>query len=202
MKKPKLEMKKLSFDKNNIEIMGKNQNCSLIMYIDKDIDQKTFVLFIKKVERFVRSSSEYKEYVKYLREEKGQNKCAYLSNITTVNAEIQLHHVISNLFMICSTVCNKLLSEDKKVSSFILADEVIKLHLDDKIALVPLSVTMHELAHSVDLKIPLSVIYGKYREYYEEFEPYMDKYEKKCFTDIFELEYLTNDNVLRIEYCE
>ena len=196
----KIEVSNLSYDSSNVEIIGRNQDYSLTMYADKDIDPKTFSQFIRKVERLVRGSSEYKEYIRFLREEEGLDYCVYLKNINVTNAEIQLHHVITNLYMICSTVFSKLISEGKKVSTFILADEVLKLHLDNKVALVPLSVTMHELAHSVDLKIPSSVIYGDYMSYYEMYNPFMEKYERQCFEEIFQLKCLTKENVLKVSY--
>jgi hypothetical protein len=179
----RIEMDNIEPEDDNVEILGKNQQYSLAMYVSKDMDQKLFVKFIRKVERLVRGNVDYKLYLDYLREEKGLDKCAVFPNVTSFRAEIQLHHVLSNLYTICVTVCNRLLSTEKKVSTFILADEVIKLHLEDKIALVPLTTTVHEMVHANKMRIPKSQIYGNYQAYYEQHVTFMDDYEKQIYAD-------------------
>lgn len=185
----------------NIEVHGKKQAAVLAMYLDKDTEKRVFIAFIKKVEKLVRSSPEYKDYVAFLREEQNMDRCAFLKNIDTEKAEIHLHHAISDLFSICCTVCNKLISDNKKVSSFILADYVLKLHFEDKIGLVPLSATIHELAHSAkNFKIPKSVIFGDWESYYEEYKDFMDPHEKNRYLEISELEFLEGKDFDKIEY--
>lgn len=183
---------------DNIEILGKNQEYSLTMYLDPDVEAKFFVRFIKKVELLVRRNPDYQDYVTVLRDEMGLDTCAYLGKVDVNKAEIHLHHCISNLYTICVTVCNRLMKTGKQVTSFILADEVVRLHLNDKIALVPLTATMHELAHAGKIKIPKSVIYGNYMEYYEEHKDYMDEHELKLYEDIEQLQTLDSKEVLML----
>ena len=183
---------------DNVEIIGKNQEFSLTMYLDEDVEPKFFVRFIKKVEQLVRRNPDYQDYVEHLREEKGLDACAYLGKVDVNKAEIHLHHCISNLYTICVTVCNRLMAEKKKVNSFILADEVIKLHMADKVALVPLTATMHELAHAGKIKIPKAVIYGNYRAYYEEHKNFMDEHELQLYEDIEKLEVIQTKEVLML----
>jgi hypothetical protein len=196
----KMEIDPVDAPDDNVEILGKSQQYSLAMYIDKQMDPKLFVKFIKKVEKMVRSNVDYKLYLDYLREERGLNKCVIFHNVTSQRAEIQLHHVLSNLYTICVTVCNRLLSTNKKVSTFILSDEVIRLHLEDKIALVPLSTTVHELVHAKQMRIPKSQIYGNYQAYYEQHLAFMDDYEKALYTDNEKFLVIDRDEVSELEY--
>jgi hypothetical protein len=196
----KVEAESIENDDDNVEFLGKNQPYSLAMYIDSSMDAKIFVKFIKKVERHVRSNPDYKQYLEWLRDEQGLDKCAYFHNVNSFKAEIQLHHVLSNLYTICVTVCNRLLSTNKKVSSFILADEVIKLHLEDKIALVPLSTTVHELVHAKKVRIPKSQIYGNYQAYYEQHVAFMDDYEKEIYADNEKYLTLERSDLKELEY--
>ena len=195
-------MENVEAEDGNVEVIGREQENSLVMYLDPDADKKTFVNFIRKTERFVRGSPEYKDYVTFLRNEEGLDACAFLKNIDVDKAEIQLHHAISDLYTLCVTVCNRMMSEGMKVSTFILADEVLKLHFDGKIALVPLSTTMHEMVHAGVINVPSNAVYGDWEAYYEEHEPFMDDYERQRYADAREKVCLTRDDVLRIEYVE
>jgi hypothetical protein len=196
----KIKAKPVENDDDNVELLGENQPYSLAMYIDASMDAKIFVKFIKKVERLVRSNPDYKLYLEWLREERGLDKCAYFHNVNSWKAEIQLHHVLSNLYTICVTVANRLLSTNKRVSSFILADEVVKLHLEDKIALVPLSTTVHELVHAKKVRIPKSQIYGNYQAYYEQHVAFMDDAEKQIYADNEQYLTLQRSDLKELEY--
>lgn len=179
----KIEVDAIDPDDDNVELIGKNQQFSLAMYIDKNMDPKNFMKFIKKVEKTVRGNPDYKQYLEYLRDEEGMDKCAYFHNVNSSRAEIQIHHVLSNLYTICVTVCNRLMSTGKKVSTFILADEVIQLHMKNWVALVPLTTTIHELVHANKIKIPKGQIFGDYASYYEMHEPFMDEFERAIYKD-------------------
>ena len=55
------------------------------------------------------------------------------------------------------------------------------LHYANKVGLVPLSKTAHQMIHdSVKLVVPLNMCYGTYSDFLEEYEPYIDEslYEK------------------------
>jgi hypothetical protein len=193
-----VEIDQIEAPDDNVEILGKNQEYSLTMYLDPDVEAKFFVRFIKKVEQLVRSNPDYKDYITLLRDEMGLDTCAYLGKVDVNKAEIQLHHCISNLYTICVTVCNRLMKTGKQVTSFILADEVVRLHMNDKIALVPLTTTMHELVHAGKIQIPKNVIFGNYHEYFEEHKEYMDEYELKLYEDIEGFEVLDSKEILML----
>jgi hypothetical protein len=173
-----IEVEEVEAEDGNVEIIGDQQPYSLTMYLDKDTDQRTFVDFIRKTERLVRGNPDYKDWVEWMRDEKGLDACAFLTNVDVHRAEIQLHHAPSNLFQICGTVANRIVSEGGKASTFMVADEVLKLHFEGKVGIVPLSSTVHELVHGGKLEIPSTVIHGDWEAYAEEYGPWMDDYEK------------------------
>lgn len=193
-----IEVEQVECEDDNIEIVGKNQQYSLTMYIDKNIDKKTFIRFIKKVERLVRGNQDFKDYFDFLVDEKGLHKCVVFSRVEAGSAEIQLHHCISTLYDICCTVTNKLINTGKKVSGFIVADEVIKLHFQNKIALIPVTTTVHQLIHSTGILIPKHLIYGNYMEYYEEYKDAMDAKEISLYTEDFQQ--LTQNDLFALVY--
>jgi hypothetical protein len=197
-----LEVEQIDAPDDNVEIIGKNQEFSLTMYLDPDVDPKYFVRFIKKVEQLIRRNPDYQDYIENLREELGLDTCAYLGKVDVNKAEIHLHHCISNLFTVCITVCNRLVSQGKQVSSFILADEVTRLHMQNKIALVPLTATMHELAHAGKIKIPKSVIFGDYHLYFEEHKDYMEPDEIKLYEEIEQQDHIKRTDVPMLTYQE
>ena len=134
-------------DEDNIELVGTHNAYSISMYLYKDPDPTYFSRFIKSVERVVRGNKDYEIYLDYLREEKNLNTCSIFHNIQAGDASIELHHFPFTLYTLCSITASKLLKSNLKVSTFIVADEVIKLHFKEVVGLVPLTVTMHELAH-------------------------------------------------------
>lgn len=190
----KIEVENITTDDNNIEVLGTEQNYSLVMYLDKNIEPKYFTKFVKAVERTVRSNVDYKMYLSAIREEPELSRDAFLHNLSSQEVEIQLHHYPFNLYSVVRIIAEKLLMEDKRVSTFIVADEVIKLHLTDKIGLVPLTVTTHELAHLGKLQFLRTQIYGSWEWFYNTYSSYMDDYEHSLVKELLERTSLASDD--------
>lgn len=133
--------------------------------------------FIKTCEIVIRKSLEYKEYIRFLKENLDMNQCIILSNIKNGNGKryrIEIHHEPFTLFDIVETVITRRLENDEPIDALKVADEVMDLHYSGMVGLVPLTVTMHELVHSGRIFIPLQFIYHKYNEFFKEYEPYMN----------------------------
>lgn len=133
--------------------------------------------FIKTCEIVIRKSLEYKEYVRFLKENLNMNECTILSNIKSGNGKryrIEIHHEPFTLFDIVETVINRRLEEGESISALKIADEVMDLHYSGMVGLVPLTTTMHELVHNGRIFIPLQFIYHKYDEFFKEYESYMN----------------------------
>ena len=135
--------------------------------------------FIERVKRIVRSSKEYKDYIRYLKENMDMNKCAFFSNIkhTKENkVQIEIHHDPFTLDDLVRIVIEKQMAEGNPLNDLDIADEVMELHYNDMVGLIPLSKTIHEVIHSDAQKIilPLNLCYGNYKAFVDEYQDYME----------------------------
>lgn len=138
--------------------------------------EKERIKFIKSVEQIIRSSLEYKDYIKFLRENMHMNRCAVLKNIVkdgTRKYSIEIHHEPFTLFYIVAIVLTKYEDLGKFINPYEIAEEVMELHYEGKVGLIPLSLTQHELVHDAQIFIPLQHIYQDYHLFYEEYEPWI-----------------------------
>mgnify|MGYP005760805763 CR=1 FL=1 len=139
-------------------------------------DEKAKTKFIKMVEKIVRSSYEYKEYINFLKTEVDMNCCSFFNSIdrTSMNGvRLEIHHSPFTLFDITSIVTNKFIQEHRKINPISIAEEVMELHFKGYIGLIPLSLTIHDLVHSGELFIPVDKVYGNIVAFVSEYEQYM-----------------------------
>lgn len=132
---------------------------------------------IKSVETIVRRSLEYKSYIKFLKDHLDMKKCLVLKNLKMGNGKryhVEIHHEPFTLFDIVETVINKNLYLDKSIGLLEVGKEVMELHYDGKVGLIPLTSTMHELVHSGRIFIPLQFIYQKYNNFFNEYEQFIN----------------------------
>lgn len=157
--------------------------------IETDKDRNRYIERIKKI---IRSSTEYRDYIQYLKEHVNLNHCIFFQNITSEKTNgkrgrisIEIHHEPFTLHDYVNTVLTKYQDEGIPLNDLLIADEVLKLHYENKVGLVPLSKTMHEVVHnSLKLLVPLNTVYGEYSQFLKEYEPYIsdemyDKLERK-----------------------
>lgn len=134
--------------------------------------------YIKTCEMVIRKSMEYKEYIKFLRENMEMDECIILSNLKNGNGKryhIEIHHEPFTLFDIVETVITKRLENGESINALNVADEVMDLHYSGVVGLVPLTITMHELVHKGRIFIPLQFIYHKYNEFFADYEEFMNE---------------------------
>lgn len=139
-------------------------------------DEKSFKKYMQSVERIVRSSIEYKQMVKYLRENMDMNQCAFYSNVNNTDntrVRIEIHHEPLSLYDICIIVYNKRVAFNEPLDEEYVAKEVMYLHYNLMIGLIPLAETVHELVHAQYLFVPTTAVLGKYREFVSRYQPYM-----------------------------
>ena len=172
-------------DPNNIIICNNNKDnvINIINLNDFDYnipvynidDGKDFSKFVKDIEKTVRSSYEYKQFIKYLRENFGMNKCAFLNVSNEVNgADIEIHHYPLTLFDIVNIIIRKRMHENESLSPFMVAEEVLKCHYQLLVGLIPLSETVHQLAHSGRLFIPVNKVMGRYKLFVDIYYPFIE----------------------------
>ena len=139
-------------------------------------DEKSFKKYIQTIEKTVRGSFEYKAFVQYLREYMDMNQCAFyknVSNVDTTKVRIEIHHEPLSLYDICLIVYNKRLAFNEPLDEEYVAKEVMYLHYNLMVGLIPLAETVHQLVHAQYLFVPTTAVLGKYREFCDSYKPYM-----------------------------
>lgn len=131
------------------------------------------IKFIKSTETLIRSSMEYKEYIKFLKENMDMNRCEILQNISNENGKkyrIEIHHEPFTLYDMVDIEIEHMKYDGERVNPFIIADRVMKAHYRGVVGLIPLSLTQHKLVHVGKIFIPLQKIYHDYHTYFDENE--------------------------------
>lgn len=124
--------------------------------------------FIKSTEKIIRTSKEYSDYLSYLVVTQGLNRDSLMADLDQA-VTMEFHHYPFTLFDICSIVLDQMFHDKEKITTFSLARKVLQLHYDNKVGLVKLSKTNHELAHSGDYYIPLTSVFGDVNQFILDF---------------------------------
>lgn len=138
-------------------------------------EEKSRIKFIKYIEKIVRSSFEYRTYIGFLKNKLDLTRCTFfpMVNINEIRkVSFEFHHYPFNLFNIVSIVLDEhmLVKGEKNINPFDIAEEVMLLHYQNYIGLVPLTVTVHELAHEGKVFINLKYVYGNYNKFINLYE--------------------------------
>lgn len=168
----------------NSEVMLINE---IPEYTTEDYDlfnEKDFKKYIDDIERMVRSSKEYRDYIQYLRNYMDMNASAFFANVNNIEStkiKIEIHHTPFTLFDITLTVFNKRSRLQEQLDIEMVAKEVAYLHYFLYVGLIPLSKTEHKLVHTQSLFIPLNLVLGKFDQFIEMYrtdipEDAMDRY--------------------------
>lgn len=139
-------------------------------------DEKVFRKYIQTIERNIRTSYEYRAMIAYLREYMDMNQCAFYANVNNVDTSkihIEIHHEPLSLYDIVIIVYNKRLAFGESLEEEYIAKEVMFLHYNLMVGLIPLAETVHQLVHAQYLFVPTSAVLGKYREFINRYEEYM-----------------------------
>lgn len=157
---------------------------ALIMF-EEDIDKKLY-MYLK---RMCRGSFEYKEYIKHFKEVLEYTQCKVFNiNITEVPVSLEIHHTPFSLESIVTAVTGKMYEErGVPLDPKDIAEEVMKLHYDGKIGLIPLTSTIHEAVHSNTIHIKPSDIYGNYHAFFEEYEEYLSEDSVQHYNNVISL---------------
>ena len=140
-------------------------------------DEKDKGKFITDLERFVRSSFEYRNMINYLREYVNMRNCAFLpfvSNENTPKIRIEIHHSPLTLYDICSIIINKRMQCKQSLLIEAVAYEVLWVHYSLMLGLIPLSETVHELVHTNYIFVPTDRVYGYYKQFVQTYYNYID----------------------------
>lgn len=141
-------------------------------------DDKDMKKYFESIENLCRRSFHYQEYTKYLRENTNMNECSFYENVSnadTYKIKIHIHHHPFTLYDIVYIVYRKRLANNEPLDEELVAKEVMCLHYNMMVGLIPLSETVHELVHNNYLFIPLEKVYGYFNKFADWYEPYMDE---------------------------
>lgn len=125
----------------------------------------------KTIETYIRTSLEYRDFIKYLKDYIDMNQCQFFHNIsgTKKKGVLEIHHEPYDLYTITSIVMKR----QEKVFGYInelrVVEEVMRLHYMGLVGLVPLAITAHELVHDGKLIVPLNCVYGRFTEFTKEY---------------------------------
>lgn len=163
----------------NIKTMKITKPSAMEYYVSVDTS-KNRQAFVKRTERLIRGSIEYRDYIQFLKENVDMNHCAFFQNISNEKGKsngkvkIEVHHEPFTLYEYVDVVLNKYQDEGLPINDLLIADEVLKLHYDNQIGLIPLSKTMHQIVHkSSKIFIPLNMCYGEFSKFMEEYGNYV-----------------------------
>lgn len=175
-------------DPDTILITNKNENNKIVLsnvpaYEDMIFnleDEKDYKKYIKAVEKEIRQSFEYREMIKFLKDNYDMNRCAFL-NISGENkshVKIEIHHYPFTLSDIVEIVLRKRQYYQETTDIEMVAKECTLLHYKLLIGLIPLSRTAHQLYHDNKLFIPIDKVVGRYDLFADIYAPFIDEYQK------------------------
>lgn len=100
------------------------------------------------ISRF-RHSKKYKHYKGYLIE-LGMDKCQFHGNITSEMAKLEMHHNMLTVFDLALIITEHILATKGKVTTFDVVQALKDEHANNRVQLVMLSLTPHQLYHNND----------------------------------------------------
>ncbi len=157
-------------DENDTERMFHHPELPTGGKSDKEFAKKE-MNYIKYIERLIRSSYEYRQYIGILKSHMDLTQCRFISDadISETKVSLEMHHYPFTLFELVS-FHKDFIEEKEGISAswnpFKIANDIMKMHYEGKIGLVPLSLTAHELVHEGYLFIPLNeeFVFGNWKQ--------------------------------------
>lgn len=202
-KKKKKKRGTLGLPSNNniVNINTKMQNGNPTIQADKGyfqlgyfknrsyfLDTKQFVTFVKGVEKIVRTSDEYKNYIGYLANEIGLNHCMIMPKITGEKATVEMHHgPILTLFDYCAIVLDSALARKQKISTFRIAKTVLQEHFENRVQVVMLSKTAHQMVHTGKIFIHPEQAWGDLNGFLTEYADGLTREQIETINEYIEL---------------
>lgn len=157
----------ITFDEKNPTVRSPQAIVDLPFYQTRETlkDVDIFRNFIRNAEARFRASKEYKAYKSYLIECLGINRCQVFGNITTDDADIELHHNIIGLFQICILITLHVINTVGVISTFDLVQILIQEHWSNRVGITFLSKTAHQIyTNDPDGYIPPEMTFGAWWE--------------------------------------
>lgn len=136
-------------------------------------DEKQLKKYFKTIERMVRQSFEYREFISYIKTNFNMDQCAFIKSEKGTEFKVEQHHYPFTLYDIVEIVYRKRSYYGELLDVEMVAKEVTMLHYKLIIGLIPLSKTAHQLHHDGKLFIPVDKVLGRYNVFVELYKPFM-----------------------------
>lgn len=139
-------------------------------------DQDDFKKYLEDIERVVRVSFEYRQFIKFLRENINMNQCSFFENVNNVDTfkiKIEIHHSPFSLYDITYIVFKRRQESCECLEVEAVAKEVMYIHYNLLIGLIPLCETVHKLVHNFYIFVPLNKVLGQVDTFVELYGKYM-----------------------------
>ena len=150
----------------NPSIHSKNCSYPLQFYATADafVDIEFYKRFLDNAISRFRTSRTYKNYKSYLMS-LGMNKCQILGNIDENMADLEMHHNFLTIFDIALLITEHTIKTKGFISTFDLVMLLKEEHKNNRIPLVMLTKTVHQLYHAnEDFVIPAQYCFGYWQE--------------------------------------
>lgn len=157
----------VTYDDKNPAVHSPYATNDLLFYQTKETlaDVDTFRNFLKNAESRFRASKEYKAYKAYLIEYLGIDRCQVMGNITTEDADIELHHNVLGLFDICLLITSHVINTVGIITTFDLVQLLIEEHKQNRVGVTFLCETAHQMyTNDPNAYIPPEMTFGRWWE--------------------------------------
>lgn len=152
-------------------------------------DEKSYEYYLRDIEKVVRGSFEYQRMVGFLRQYLDMGQCSFyenVSNIDTTKIRIEIHHEPLSLYDIVSIVAKKRMHFGESLEVEYVAKEVAYNHYTMSVGLIPLSKTVHQLVHNQYLFVPNNKVFGNWRYFVNQYDPWIPEETKRILERIEE----------------
>lgn len=203
----------VSLKDNNPTLSSPNSEYSISYAMTRDgsYDLEEYKNFLDSTIRRFRHSRTYTHYKAYLLS-LGLNTCVYHPYIQSSDedgneiASLEMHHCMLNIYDIAIIITEHILNTYGQITEFDLS-ELLKLeHISNRVPVVMLCKTCHQLYHHKYLYVPPTIIFGKWWELLENYNKGLDyrvkerivKYIERSFDDNLQKEDNRREHLLQL----
>lgn len=143
-------------------------------------EEKNKAAFVKYIKTIVRGSIEYKEMVDFLKKHIDMNHCSYFKKVNNSikGINLEIHHEPFVLEDIVYIVIRYFLDNDLPIDPAVISEQVMLLHYQGLIGLMPVTKTVHELIHAKQIFVPITHVYGDVETFVKQYWDYMTDEQK------------------------
>ena len=132
--------------------------------------------FIKTVERIIRTSSEYSQYIRYLKTTAMLTQCSVLNKLpeeVTKALTIEMHHCPLTLYDLVDIILTRQLKIGEDFTRISIANDVMVAHYMNQVGIVPMTKTMHHMIHENVNLVNKNDIFGNYEAFAETYSTFL-----------------------------